>query len=49
MDNKETIEQLKNRLIIQFLTEHGVTPDEVNLVLVGHSQYRELKVTVSVY
>lgn len=49
MDNKETLEQLKNRLMIEFLNEHGITPDEVKLVLVGQRGNRELKVSVSVY
>jgi hypothetical protein len=49
MRDDETLEQFRDRLLVEFLKNFGVTPDEVNLVLVGHNQSREVILSVSVY
>lgn len=49
MKDDETLEQFRDRLMIEFLKNFGVTPDEVSIVLKGKSGNKNLKMKASIY
>ena len=49
MRDDETLEQFRDRLLVEFLNQFGVTPDEVSIVLTGKSGNKNLKMKASIY
>lgn len=49
MRDDETLEQFKNRLLVEFLNQFGVTPSEVSIVLTGKSDNKNLTMKASIY
>lgn len=49
MRDDETLEQFRDRLLVEFLKSFGLTPSEVSIVLTGKSGNKNFTMKASIY